>query len=173
MDRWLGRAIMTAALVSAVGYAAGSPLRAAPLLRHNPFDPGAYERDANRRAVADPTGGCRAVRLGETTVATLRNAPIVTLFANGTPVTLLLDTGAETTVLTPTAAGRVGAQRPVVEFQRQLRSLGGSFDASEVELRSFTVGDVAIHGDGFVCTGECASRVHRPARRRGRSGHSK
>ena len=144
MDRWLGRAIMTAALVSAVGYAAGSPLRAAPLLRHNPFDPGAYERDANRRAVADPTGGCRAVRLGETTVATLRNAPIVTLFANGTPVTLLLDTGAETTVLTPTAAGRVGAQRPVVEFQRQLRSLGGSLDTSEVELRSFTVGGVAI-----------------------------
>jgi predicted aspartyl protease len=144
MDRWLGRAIMTAALVSAVGYAAGSPLLAASLLRHNPFDPGAYERDANRRAVADPTGGCRAVRLGETTVATLRNAPIVTLLANGTPVTLLLDTGAETTVLTPIAAGRVGAQRPVVEFQRQLRSLGGSLDTSEVELRSFTVGGVAI-----------------------------
>jgi clan AA aspartic protease (TIGR02281 family) len=144
MDRWLGRAIMTAALVSSVGYAAGSPPRAAPLLRLNPFDPGAYEHDANRRAVADPAGGCGPARLGETTVATPRNAPIVTLFANGTPVTLLLDTGAETTVLTPAAAGRVGAQRPVVEFQRQLHSLSGSLDTSEVELRSFTVGGVAI-----------------------------
>src|SRR6516165_12710644 len=46
-------------------------------------------------------GGCGTVRLGETTVATLRNAPIVTLFANGLPVTLVIDTGAEGTILTP------------------------------------------------------------------------
>jgi clan AA aspartic protease (TIGR02281 family) len=115
MHRWLGRAIVATALVLAVG-----------------------------RAVADPTGGCVAVRLGETTVATLRNAPIVTLFANGRPVTLLLDTGAETTVLTPAAAGRIGAQRPLVEFQRRLHSLAGSLETSEVELRSFTLGGVAI-----------------------------
>jgi predicted aspartyl protease len=115
MHRWLGCAIVTTALVLTVG-----------------------------RAVADPTGGCGAVRLGATTVATLRNAPIVTLFANGRPVTLLLDTGAETTVLTPAAAGRIGAQRPLVEFQRQLHSLAGSLETSEVELRSFTVGGVAI-----------------------------
>jgi Aspartyl protease len=77
-------------------------------------------------------------------VATLHNAPIVTLFAIGGPVILLLDTGAETTVLTPAAAGRIGAQRPLVEFQRELHSLAGSLETSEVKLRSFTVGDVAI-----------------------------
>jgi clan AA aspartic protease (TIGR02281 family) len=115
MQRWLGGAIVTTALVL-----------------------------ASWRAVADPTGGCGAVRLGETTVATLRNAPIVTLFANDRPIMLLLDTGAEGTVLTPTAAGRIGAQRPLVEFQRQLQSLAGSLATSEVELRSFTVGGVAI-----------------------------
>jgi predicted aspartyl protease len=115
MHRWLGRVIVTTALVL-----------------------------GSSRALADPTGGCGAARLGETTVATLHNAPIVTLFANDRPVMLLLDTGAESTVLTPAAAGRIGAQRPLVEFQRQLHSLAGSLVASEVELRTFTVGSVAI-----------------------------
>jgi predicted aspartyl protease len=142
---------MTTVLVLAVGHAAGSMSGAAPLRRHDRPDRGAYAQpfstapgDASWRAVADLTGGCRAVRLAETTGATLHNAPIVTLFANGRPVTLLLDTGAETTVLTPAAAARVGAQRPVVEFQRQLHSLAGSLETSEVELRSFTAGGVAI-----------------------------
>ena len=151
MHRWLGRAIVTTALVLAVGHAAGSLPGAGPLLRHDRFDAGVYRQpfltapdDARRFAVADSTRRCGAVRLGETTVATLRNAPIVTLFANDRPVTLLLDTGAETTVLTPAAAGRIGAQRPLVEFQRQLHSLAGSLETSEVELGSFTVGGVAI-----------------------------
>jgi hypothetical protein len=81
--------------------------------------------------VADPTGGCGAVRLGETTVATLHNALIITLFTNGRPVTLLLDTEAETTVLTLAAAGRIGAQRPLVEFHRQLHSLAGTSRQAE------------------------------------------
>jgi len=118
MNRWLSGAIVPTLLVSATGYAAGHPIAAA--------------------------GGCGAVRLGETTVATLRNAPIVTLSANGVPVTLVIDTGAEGTILTPAAAQRIGAQRPRIEFQRQLHGLAGTLQTSEVELRSFTVGDVAI-----------------------------
>jgi len=57
---------------------------------------------------------------------------------------MLLDTGAETTILTPGVAQRLGAQRPQIEFQRQLRGVAGSLQTSEVELRSFTVGGVAI-----------------------------
>jgi predicted aspartyl protease len=53
------------------------------------------------------------------------------LFANGRPVTLLLDTGAETTVLTLAATWRIGAQRPLVEFQRQLHSLAGTSRQAE------------------------------------------
>jgi len=88
--------------------------------------------------------GCGTNRIGEITVATLRNAPIVTVVANGAPVTLLLDTGAEWTILTPAAAKRVGAETPRIEFQRQLRGLAGSLATNEVELRSFTAGEVAI-----------------------------
>lgn len=114
MKRWLGGAIVATALMPAFGYAADGP------------------------------AGCGAMRLGETTVATLRNVPVITLFANGAAVTLLLDTGAETTILTPAAAQRIGAQRPRIEFQRQMRGIGGSLQTGEVELRSFTLGAVAI-----------------------------
>ena len=88
--------------------------------------------------------GCGSSRVGEIMVATLHNAPIVTLVANGAPLTLLLDTGAEWTILTPAAAKRVGAQTPRIEFDRQIRGLSGSLATNEVELRSFTAGDVAI-----------------------------
>jgi predicted aspartyl protease len=55
-----------------------------------------------------------------------------------------LDTGAERTVLTPTAAGRIGAQRPAIEFPRQLRGISGGLGSHEVELRSFAAGPVAL-----------------------------
>ena len=117
MNRWLGGAIVTTSLASGVGYPAEHPIAA---------------------------GGCGTVRLGEATVATLRNAPIITLSANGVPVTVVIDTGAETTILTPAVAQRIGAQRPQIEFQRQLRGIGGILPTTEVELRSFTVGGVPI-----------------------------
>jgi hypothetical protein len=41
MHRWLGRVIVTTALVLALGQAAGSLPGAAPSLRHDRFDPGA------------------------------------------------------------------------------------------------------------------------------------
>jgi predicted aspartyl protease len=108
-----------------------------------PFGEGVPQAQPAQYA-ADGAGGCGAVRLGETTVATLRNVPVITLFANGAAVTLLLDTGAETTILTPAAAQRIGAQRPRIEFQRQMRGIGGSLQTGEVELRSFTLGAVAV-----------------------------
>src|SRR6516164_11131371 len=119
MNRWLSGAIVATALVSAAGYAAQHPVAAAG-------------------------GSCAAVRLGETTVATLRNAPIVTLSANGLPVTLVIDTGAQGTILTPAVAQRIGAQRPRIEFQRQLHGIAGTLPTDEVELHSFNVGGVAI-----------------------------
>jgi len=117
MNGWSIGAILTTAVVSVAGYAE-HPVAAA--------------------------GGCGTIRLGETTVATLRNAPIVTLSANGVPVTLVIDTGAQGTILTPAVARRIGAQRPRIEFQRQLRGIAGTLPTDEMELHSFTVGGVAI-----------------------------
>jgi clan AA aspartic protease (TIGR02281 family) len=119
VKRWFSSALIAAMLVSASSF--GKPVLLA----------------ARTQYAADGPGGCGPVRLGETTVATLRNAPIITPFANGAAVTLLLDTGAETTVLTPTVAQRI-------EFQRQMRGIGGSLQTDEVELRSFTLGGVAV-----------------------------
>jgi predicted aspartyl protease len=89
-------------------------------------------------------GGCGTSRVGEVTVATLRNAPLVTVSANGHPVTLLLDTGAEWTILTPAVAQRIGAEAPRVAFDRQVRGIGATLGTHEVELRSFTAGGVAM-----------------------------
>ncbi len=153
MNRWLCGAIATMALALAAGAAGELPV-AAPSRPQEGFGPGGVPSTATQRArgrsgeatipAADATGGCGTVRLGQTTVAAPRNTPIITLLANETPLTLLLDTGAETTILTPAAAQRVGAQSPRVEFQRQMRGVAGSLQTSEVELRSFTVGGVAI-----------------------------
>lgn len=89
-------------------------------------------------------GGCGTKPIGSITVATLNRAPIVTLFANGHPVTLILDTGAEKTVMSPHVAERIGAQRPSIEFQRGIRGITGDLPSHEVELRSFAAGKVAI-----------------------------
>jgi hypothetical protein len=83
---------------------------------------------------------CGAKPVGELTVATIDNVPFVTLTANGHPVTLILDTGAERTVFLPAVAERVGARAPQVEFQRQLRGIGGSLATREIELQSFRAG---------------------------------
>jgi Aspartyl protease len=94
-------------------------------------------------AVAE-TVGCGTKPIGKIIVATLNRAPMVTLSANGHSVTLILDTGAERTVLTPEVAKLIGAQPPAVEFQRRVRGIGGDLASHEVELRSFAAGEVAI-----------------------------
>jgi predicted aspartyl protease len=132
MDRWLSRALLIG--MTATGGFAGEPFPAV-----------AGSGDGIVSLAADTAGGgCGTSRIGEITVATLRNAPLVTLSANGAPVTLLLDTGAETTILTPAAAQRIGAQPPRVEFSRQMHGIGGTLGTSEVELHSFAAGKVAI-----------------------------
>src|SRR5712672_3459882 len=150
MNWLLGGALVTC-MAAAIG-SAGEPFLAATSSQHlNQFS-SAYIRhplagsvDGSVSLVADTAGGgCGTSRIGEITVATLRNAPIVTLLANGSPVTLLLDTGAETTILTPAVAQRIGAQPPRVEFPRQMRGITGSLGTSEVELRSLTAGKVPI-----------------------------
>jgi Aspartyl protease len=92
---------------------------------------------------ADGVGVCGTIRLAETAVAMLDNQPIVKVFANSATVFLLLDTGAEATVLTPAAAQRIGAQQARV-MGRQMYGITGDIPAGELELRSFTIGGVEV-----------------------------
>ena len=80
---------------------------------------------------ADGVGVCGTFRLAETAVAMLDNQPIVKVFANSATVLLLLDTGAEATVLTPAAAQRIGAQQARVKLGRQMHGITGDIPASE------------------------------------------
>src|SRR5580692_12285523 len=91
---------------------------------------------------ADGVGVCGTIRLAETAVAMLDNQPIVKVFANSATVLLLLDTGAEATVLTPAAAQRIGAQARVMG--RQMHGITRDIPAGELELRSFTIGGVEV-----------------------------
>jgi predicted aspartyl protease len=92
---------------------------------------------------ADGVGVCGTIRLAETAVAMLDNQPIVKVFANSATVLLLLDTGAEATVLTPAAAQRIGAQQARV-MGRQMHGITRDIPAGELELRSFTIGGVEV-----------------------------
>ena len=95
-------------------------------------------------AAAEPQAGCGARLLGTTAVTTVRNVPMINLTGNHRPLTLILDTGAELTVLTPAAAERIGAQPPRYEINHQLRGIGSTLATREVELSSFAAGDVAL-----------------------------
>lgn len=87
---------------------------------------------------------CTAAPLGSIVVKILDRVPLVTGSANGKPVTLVLDTGAEQTVLTGAAAERIGAETPKFEFSRQMRGVANSAPTREVELRSFAINGVAV-----------------------------
>src|SRR5271166_6143254 len=134
------QSLVGAITVTALLWAAGHYGDASPTAISRPRQIGSGY--ASLQPVADHGGGCGAMRLGETAVAMLRNEPIVKVFANGAPVMLLLDTGAEATVLTPAAAQRIGAQRPGVELSRQVHGITGDAAAGELELRSLSVGGV-------------------------------
>ena len=102
------------------------------------------ERGAPSARPAGAGDGCAARPLGRLPVATLDDAPFVTLLANGHPITLLLDTGAERTTLTPDAAARIKAQPPRIAFDRRMQGLAGTLAAHEVEFDSFTADAMAI-----------------------------
>lgn len=85
-----------------------------------------------------------ATPLGDTTVAVLDGLPIVTIIANGAPLTLILDTGSGRTVLSPSAAQRIRAETPRIELARPLSGINGTTATQEIELNSFAVGQMPI-----------------------------
>ena len=70
--------------------------------------------------------------------------PLVTVQADGAPLKLILDTGAERTILTSGAVERVGGRAPQIEFRRSLNGVGGSLPSREVEFKSFKIGGIEL-----------------------------
>ncbi len=93
---------------------------------------------------ADGGGVCGTIRVAEIPVAMLSNQPIVKVFANSAAIFLLVDTGAEATVLTRAAALRIGAQHARVELGRQMHGVAGDIPAGELELRNLSIGGVEM-----------------------------
>jgi predicted aspartyl protease len=94
----------------------------------------------------DPPGfaGCRALSARPVALEMANGLALVALLANGAPLKLILDTGAERTVLTVSAAERVGGQAPKIQFHRGLNGVGGVLPSQEVEFRSLAIGGVDI-----------------------------
>jgi predicted aspartyl protease len=89
-------------------------------------------RDASAEPCAAPASAELAIRL-------LRDVPLITVAINGKPATLLLDTGAQDTVLAAPAATRLGLAGHY-EYPRHLGAIGGGSGSGVAATRSFSVG---------------------------------
>jgi predicted aspartyl protease len=96
-------------------------------------------------ASSTPNGnGCGAALANGIVLESVNDFAIVTVIANGAPLRLILDTGAEATVLNSKAAERIGGTAPRVQFERRLSGFAASLPGYEIEFKSFTIGGVDI-----------------------------
>jgi predicted aspartyl protease len=93
--------------------------------------------------VAGLPGACGPLFVGELPVALIHNVPLVEVSIDGSQAILVLDTGSQRTVLTPSAAARLGL--PLAEGRRRrFYGLSGSIDSRDVAVRQFSAGGVAL-----------------------------
>lgn len=99
---------------------------------------------AARAEDAAHPGACGGRLLGSVPLDVVRNVPMVAVTANGRRLTMILDTGAERTAITPAAAARIAAKPPRIAFDTSLAGIGGSLATREAELDSLSAGGVAL-----------------------------
>lgn len=92
-------------------------------------------------AGAPPTA-CRLEQLAELPVRLLGNVPIVPVRINGQDAILVLDTGSDATVLTRTAARRLGIAEPAE--RRRLAGAGGPADVGVARLETLGLGAITV-----------------------------
>ncbi len=73
----------------------------------------------------------------------LPGLPVITAEINGKPVTLIVDTGAESSILTAEAARRVGVTTKY-DFVRSMSGIGKSVRTGDAKLDSMRLGGVAL-----------------------------
>lgn len=70
------------------------------------------------------------------------NVPVLTVEINGRPAALVIDTGSNTTVLTRTAARRLGVGEGTVT--KEIRGTGGIMSAGTARLDTMAIGPIAL-----------------------------
>ncbi len=88
----------------------------------------------------------------ELAIEPVQGLPRVTLEVAGAPVRLILDTGAERTLLTPEAAKRLGLTAQAA-YPRSVQGLTGGTGANDARLRHLTAGGYALPDAGILITG--------------------
>lgn len=96
------------------------------------------------RAVGDDGAGgnCTLRRRGSVAVS-LPGLPVVPAEINGRAAALILDTGAESSMLTAGAAKRLGVTSKY-DFQRSMAGIGSSVRAGDARLDSMSVGGIVL-----------------------------
>jgi predicted aspartyl protease len=96
------------------------------------------------RAVADEAPGTNcALHRRASVPLDLSGLAVVTAQINGRPATLILDTGAESTLLTASAAKRLGVTSKY-DFERSMAGIGGSVRTGDARLSSMSLGGLAL-----------------------------
>ena len=87
---------------------------------------------------------CGAEKLAELPIVFLLRVPYVRVAINGRPATMLIDTGANVSVLTPAAAARLGVA--AAEVQASMSSVSGPSVARAGQVREMQIGPVRVPG---------------------------
>ena len=104
-------------------------------------------------ALAAPTPeGCTPQRLAEVAIELVETLPRVTLSVGGQPIRLVLDTGAERTLVTPEAAKRLRLTAQAA-YPRTVQGLTGGAGANDASLRHLSAGGHALPDAGVLVTG--------------------
>jgi len=103
---------------------------------------GADPFPAAREVRPTPPSDCALTRRG-TVPLTVQGLALVNARINGAPASLVLDTGAERSILSPDAAKRIGVTGRY-DFNRTLRGIGNVIRTGDARLESFILGDVAL-----------------------------
>ncbi len=92
--------------------------------------------------VATASGEC-TLRLRASLPVSVVGLPLVPARINGQAATLILDTGAESTLLTEAAAKRLGVSSRY-DFMRSISGIGGSVATGDAALASMSLGGIAL-----------------------------
>jgi predicted aspartyl protease len=102
-----------------------------------------------RPAAFEAATGCALERRGELALSVRNDVPLVQATVDGTQVTLILDTGAERTLLTDATVARLGLPRNAAHAD-QVIGIGPAAAVAEADAKLLGLGEVALRDRPIV-----------------------